>query len=133
MRRMAGLAAAALLAVSVAGPAQAEHRWRDRDRVDTDDVIAGAVVLGGIAAVAAAIGDNKRKKQDAAVGACAREAEVRGGGHLSEVFGVRKRRGYYTVEGLLENGRGGRYGETFFSCTVRRGAIYAFRTDDRGY
>lgn len=133
MRMMAGLAAAALLAVSVAGPAEAKHRWRDRDRVDTDDVIAGAAVVGGIAAIAAAIGDNKRKKQDAAVGACAREADVRGDGHLSEVFGVRKRRGYYTVEGLLEDGAGGAYGETLFTCTTRRGAIYAVRTDESWY
>lgn len=133
MKAIAGLAGAALLAVAAAGPAEAGHRWRDRDRVDTDDVIAGVVVVGGIAALAAAIGDNKRRKQDAAVGACAREAEYRAEGRLSEVLGVRKRRGYYTVEGLLEEGLAGPGAETFFTCTVRRGTIYSFRTDDRPY
>ncbi|MFN3388215.1 MAG: hypothetical protein ACK40O_04740 [Allosphingosinicella sp.] len=131
MRTMAGLAAAALLAASLAGPAEARHGRRDRDRIDTDDVIAGAVVVGGIAALAAAIGDNKRKKQDAAVGACAREAEYRAEGRLSEVLGIRKRGGYYTVEGLLDDGPAG--DEIFFTCTVRRGTIYSFHADARPY
>lgn len=133
MKGIAGLAAAAVLMGSLAAPAEAKHRWRDRDRVDTDDVIAGAVVVGGLAALAVAIGDNKRKKQDAAVGACAREAEYRAEGRLSEVFGVRKRRGYYTVEGLLQDGPGGPGDEIFFTCTVRRGTIYSFRTGEGPY
>lgn len=49
-----GAAAAAL--VSSASPALA----RDRDGIDIGDIIAGAVVLGGIAAVAGAIGGNDR-------------------------------------------------------------------------
>jgi hypothetical protein len=51
----AGAAAAAL--VSVAAPAQA--RGRDNDGIDAGEVIAGAVILGGIAAVIAA-SDNDR-------------------------------------------------------------------------
>ena len=48
----AGAAAAAL--VSVAAPAQARH---DDDRISTGEVIAGAVILGGLAAVIASSGD----------------------------------------------------------------------------
>ncbi len=48
-----GAAAAAL--VSTASPALA----RDRDGIDVGDIIAGAVVIGGIAAVAGAIGNDR--------------------------------------------------------------------------
>lgn len=48
----AGAAAAAL--VSVAAPAQARH---DDDRISTGEVIAGAVILGGLAAVIASSDD----------------------------------------------------------------------------
>ena len=49
----AGAAAAAL--VSVAAPAQARDRYdRDRDGISVGEVIAGAVVLGGLAAVLSA-------------------------------------------------------------------------------
>lgn len=50
----AGAAAAAL--VSVAAPAQARH---DDDRISTGEVIAGAVILGGLAAVIASSDDRK--------------------------------------------------------------------------
>ena len=49
-----GAAAAALVSTSV--PAMA----RGHDGIDIGDIIAGAVVIGGIAAVAGAIGDNNR-------------------------------------------------------------------------
>lgn len=52
----AGAAAAAL--VSVSAPAQARDRY-DRDGISAGEVIAGAVVLGGLAAVIAA-SDNDR-------------------------------------------------------------------------
>jgi hypothetical protein len=52
----AGAAAAAL--VSVAAPAQARDR-RDNDRISAGEVIAGAVILGGLAAVIAS-SDNDR-------------------------------------------------------------------------
>jgi hypothetical protein len=54
-------AGAATLAVSV--PAQARHNdwggngWRG-DRIDAGDIIAGALIIGGIAAVASSIGNN---------------------------------------------------------------------------
>jgi hypothetical protein len=53
----AGAAAAAL--VSVAAPAQA--RGRDNDGISAGEVIAGAVILGGIAAVIASSDDNRSR------------------------------------------------------------------------
>ena len=55
----AGAAAAAL--VTVAAPAQAQRyeRHRDRDSISAGEIIAGAVVLGGLAAVISAA-DNDR-------------------------------------------------------------------------
>ncbi|HET9638985.1 MAG TPA: hypothetical protein VFP12_07250 [Allosphingosinicella sp.] len=126
MRKLiTGLAAAALLA-SIASPADARRRHhRHHDDVDTGDVIAGAAVIGGIAAIASAIKADKRRKQDAAVDRCSGEAESRTGGRVAEIFSVGKRKGYYTVEGALdgETGPGNN-----FTCTVRRGAVYEFRT-----
>jgi hypothetical protein len=52
----AGAAAAAL--VSVAAPAQARDRY-DRDNISAGEVIAGAVVLGGLAAVIASADNNR--------------------------------------------------------------------------
>ena len=54
-----GIATAAVGAMALAGatPAQARH---DRDKIDAGDIIAGAVILGGIAAVASAVGKKDR-------------------------------------------------------------------------
>ena len=115
------LVAAALLA-SVAAPADARGRrhHRHHDAVDAGDVVAGAVVVGGIAALVSAIGEARRAKQDAAVDRCSAEAEGRTGGRVSQILHVSKRKGYYTVEGALDAGDS-------FTCTVRRGTIYEFR------
>lgn len=53
-----GIATAAVGAMALAGatPAQA----RDRNGIDAGDIIAGAVILGGIAAVASAVGKKDR-------------------------------------------------------------------------
>jgi hypothetical protein len=57
----AGAAAAAL--VTVAAPVQAQGRYdrydRNRDGISAGEVIAGAVILGGIAAVIASSGDDR--------------------------------------------------------------------------
>jgi hypothetical protein len=121
-----GLAALSLLAVAAA-PAEARHRHRDRVDVDAGDVVAGAVVLGVIAALASS---NNNQKQDRAVGICSGEAESRIGGRVSDIFGVSKRKGYYTVEGAVE-GDGGP--PERFTCTVRRGVLYSFRSDAGEY
>jgi hypothetical protein len=54
-KALLGTGAAAAALVSTASPALA----RDRDGIDVGDIIAGAVVLGGIAAVAGAIGNDR--------------------------------------------------------------------------
>lgn len=59
----AGAAAAAL--VSVSAPAQARDRYdRDRDGISAGEVIAGAVVLGGLAAVIASADDDRGYRYD---------------------------------------------------------------------
>ncbi|MBV8686918.1 MAG: hypothetical protein JOZ90_06980 [Alphaproteobacteria bacterium] len=123
MRRFIAAAAGAALIGSVfAAPAEARGRWhRHHDDVDAGDVVAGAVVIGGIAALASAIGEGNRQKQDAAVDSCSREAESRLDGRVTDIAGVTKRKGYYTVEGNVEGGVG-------FSCTIRNGSVYSFRS-----
>ena len=61
--------AAGALALASAAPAQAQ--WRDRDRhhdrddgIDAGDVIAGALIIGGIAAVASAAGRDRYDRYD---------------------------------------------------------------------
>lgn len=59
-KALAGTIAAGAMAVSAANPALArDHRG---DGISTGDVIAGAVVLGGIAAIAAASSNNDRDR-----------------------------------------------------------------------
>lgn len=129
MKFLTALTAAAVMATTFAAPAEAGRRHRHHhDDVDAGDVVAGAIIIGGIAALASSAAKrNRRLKQDAAVEACAREAEYRSGGRLSEILHVAKRRGYYNVEGALDADpdRDG-YGRTF-SCTVRNGRIYGLR------
>jgi hypothetical protein len=114
-----------LLAASTA-PADARRWHRHHDDLDAGDVVAGAVVVGGIAAIASAITQGGREKQDSAVEACSHEAESRLGGHVTEVGRVSKSKGYYTVEGLVEMEEGS--GRQPFSCTIRNGTLYGFHT-----
>lgn len=59
-KALVGTVAAGAMALASATPAMAQDRYRDRDRgIDVGDVIAGALVIGGIAAVAGAIGNNR--------------------------------------------------------------------------
>ena len=126
MKKLVGLlAATALAATTMATPAEAgrRHHRHHHDDVDTGDVIVGAAVAAGVIALfAGANKEEKRLKQDAAVGACSEEAEYRSSGHVSEIFSVGKRKGYWTVEGALEGEGGGDAGS--FTCTVRNGRIY---------
>ena len=55
-KAIVGTLTAGAMAVVSASPAMA--RDRDRDGIDTGDIVAGALILGGIAAVAAAASDN---------------------------------------------------------------------------
>ncbi len=61
-KALVGSVAAGAMAMASATPAQAQWRDRDRDRgdgIDVGDVIAGALIIGGIAAVASAAGRNR--------------------------------------------------------------------------
>ena len=55
-KALVGTVAAGAMALSSATPAFAEHR--DRDGISAGDVIAGALIIGGIAAVASAASNN---------------------------------------------------------------------------
>lgn len=57
-KALVGTIAAGAMAISSATPAFAEHR--DRDGISAGDVIAGALIIGGIAAVASAASKNDR-------------------------------------------------------------------------
>jgi predicted secreted Zn-dependent protease len=126
MRQAIHWAAAAALIATAAAPAEARRWHRHHDDVDAGDVVTGAIVVGGIAAIANAITQGNREKQDAAVDACAGEAENRIGGRVSDIGRVSKSKGYYTVEGQVEQADGGP--RQSFSCTVRNGTVYGFRT-----
>lgn len=60
-----GTVAAGAMALATATPAMADdQRYRDRGGVDTGDVIAGALIIGGIAALAGAFdGDDRRDRR----------------------------------------------------------------------
>lgn len=59
-KALVGTVAAGAMAMTSAAPAMAQYRDYDRDRgIDAGDIIAGAVILGGIAAVAGAIGNGR--------------------------------------------------------------------------
>jgi hypothetical protein len=121
-----GAAAAALVATTT--PALARHRGG----IDVGDVIAGAVILGGIAAVASAIGDGDRDRTygypydggsdrygyggdpRGAVEQCVRAAENTasrysyGGADVTQVHDIDRNRRGYTVRGRIAvNGDGG--------------------------
>ncbi len=61
-KALVGTVAAGAMAMASAAPAQAQWRDRDRDRggIDAGDIIAGALIIGGIAAVTGAIGGRNR-------------------------------------------------------------------------
>jgi hypothetical protein len=58
-KSVAGAAAVAAALVTVAAPAQAQRHDRDRDGISAGEVIAGAVVLGGLGAVLASAGNDR--------------------------------------------------------------------------
>jgi hypothetical protein len=61
---LAATAGFAVVAASAA-PAMAQDRYRDRgDNIDAGDVIAGALIIGGIAAVAGAIDNNRDERRE---------------------------------------------------------------------
>jgi hypothetical protein len=118
--------AAAVAALLTAWSAPAEARWHHHRYHDgLGSFVTGALLVGGIAAIASSGDRNRRDKQDYAVRACTNEAESRTGGRLLDVGHVSKRDGYFSIGGLVENGRAAP--RESFSCTVRDGTIYSFR------
>jgi hypothetical protein len=59
-KTLVGTVATLAVAVGSVAPAAAQDRYRDRDGISTRDVVTGALVIGGIAAVAAAASSNNR-------------------------------------------------------------------------
>lgn len=58
-----GTVAAGAMALATATPAAAQdYRDRDRGGIDAEDIIAGAVVIGGIAALAGAFGNDRNDR-----------------------------------------------------------------------
>jgi len=60
-KALVGTVAAGAMAVTAVAPAQAQSRdYRDRDGISAGEIIAGALVIGGIAAIASAAGRDNR-------------------------------------------------------------------------
>ena len=126
------LISVAALVVSATVPAQAhDGRYRGRDGIDAGDVIAGALIIGGIAAIASAGSqqgwnrdryddrgyDNRRYHDDSygyfrngygsrtAVDQCVRAAEREasryGRSRITDVTSINRIRGGYEVRGRL--------------------------------
>ena len=57
-------ATAAMLLMSTAAVARPGDRHRGHDRIDAGDVIAGALIIGGIAAIASAASNNRNDRYD---------------------------------------------------------------------
>ena len=108
-----GAAAAAMLTVTAAAPASAQYR-RDRG-IDAGDIAAGVAILGGIAAITAAIkGDSSRygygnryRYRDGysnAVNACGYEAQRYGRGGVQITDVDRRGNDSYRVRGVINGG-----------------------------
>ena len=114
---LAGAATAAALTVSAASPAQAQFWDNKHDNgIDTGDIITGVAVLGGIAAIVAALDhdgqsygyDNRYRYRDdytGAVNACGYEAQRYGqGGQVSITDVDRRSSNRYRVRGVINAG-----------------------------
>jgi len=150
-KALVGTLAAGAMAVASASPAAA--RDRDRGGIDGGDILAGALIIGGIAAVAAAASDsnddrygrndrydNRRNSgqvsQREAVNMCASAAEQTAArynyGSRAEVYDIRdvdrEKRGF-EVKGRIavqergRNYRSNQWDEGKFTCDVRGGRV----------
>lgn len=157
-RTTLGTLAAGALAVASATPAMADDR-RDRDGIGAGEIIAGAVVIGGIAALAGAF-DGDRDRWDrrdyrgdrwdrgdrygfgggarGAVERCVRAAENQarrfGGYRYADVTDVRdldRTRFGFRIQGRIEVGDGGRWGGRGRGRGYDRGR-FTCRLDGRG-
>ena len=146
----AGAAAAAL--VSTVAPAEAQSRYRDRDSISTREVIAGAVILGGLAAVLSA--GKKGRYQDgydgayydgysyntnngssrAAINQCINQVENRsgryGGSNVTQIRSIERTRYGYRVQGLLD-GQNDYSGNDRYNQNDRYGQDYRYDQRNR--
>lgn len=120
-----GAATAALLVTSAASPADARRyrHWDRHDGIDVGDVILGAIIIGGIAAIASAASKSNenngtifgrdrdrergRNTESAAVDACADAAERRArdagrDARVTEIGGVERQGDSFRVRGTIE-------------------------------
>ncbi len=132
-KALAGTAAAGAMALASATPAQAQRYHDDDDGIGAGEIIAGAVILGGIAAIASSIGgrdryddryrdrynhrDNyNRGSARQAVDRCVRAATqdanryTYGRAQVTQIRDVDRRRDGYRVKGNLVVAEGNRYG-----------------------
>jgi hypothetical protein len=132
-----GAAATALAVVSTATPAMA----RDRDGIDTGDVIAGIAIVGGVAAVAAALSrdgnsygydyrSRYRGGYTAAVSSCGYQAERYGRGRVRIVDVDRRGNDRFRVRGVIE---GGNYGYGNYGAAYGNYDRYGRYDDDNRY
>ena len=146
-----GAAAAALVTTGfAAAPAQAQsYRYYDRDRgIDVGDVVAGVAIIGGIAAIASALGrdgdrygyDNRyryRNDYRSAVNTCGYQAERYARGGRVSVTDVDRRGNGYRVRGVVDSGGGyDRYGRNYgygYDRYDRYDARVAFSCDTDRY
>lgn len=115
-----GIATAAVGAMALAGASPAYANHRDRDRIDAGDVIAGALIIGGIAAIASAASKDRyrdgyrhrdrhyaRANPRRAIQKCVRavERDARRAGYrfadVTEIRDVDRERGGWEVRGRL--------------------------------
>lgn len=120
-KALVGAVAAGAMAMGAVAPAQAQSQWRDRDRggISAGEIIAGALIIGGIAAVASAASRDRYDRYDrggwdragnprAAVEQCVYAAErnasrraYRGGAKVTDIRNVDRKRDGYTVKGRI--------------------------------
>lgn len=124
-KALVGTVAAGAMAVTATAPAHAQ--WRDRDRgdgIDAGDIIAGALIIGGIAAIASAASKDRYDRYDRydrsdrgyrgagnsrqAVEQCVYAAErnasrysYRGNAKVTDIRSIDRKRDGYTVKGRI--------------------------------
>lgn len=154
-RLLLSAATAAFLTVSAAAPAEARpygRHHRHHDRIDAGDVLLGAILLGGIVAVASAASKDRGRNEDwgrdgerAAVEQCAdaaeREAQSRErDARVTDITDVQRSGEAYRVRGVIDyrsedddsdDRRWDDYRDNSrFTCIVRYGRIQDLRIED---
>lgn len=126
------------------------YRHRDRDRFDFGDFLLGAVIIGGIAAVAAdasnrkgrprqngADGNRADDDQNRAVDVCSAAAESQASRYsnkarVTDISLVRRDGDGWRVEGMVASGDGRDYrDDRSFQCGVRYGRVDFLQLGDQ--